>query len=74
MCVSVRVCVCQQASPLCCCVGVELRRQQDSELQQRQRLEAANQRAAEAEQLLAQKEQRLLELKMLLEDSKTRSR
>lgn len=64
----------QQASWLRCCEGAELLRLQANELQQRQRLEAANQRAAEAELLLAQKEQSLLKLKELLEDTKARSR
>lgn len=67
------VCVSQQASRPCSCVGAELGRLQD-DLQPRQRLEAANQRAAEAEQLLAQKEQSLQKLKKLLEESKSRSR
>lgn len=65
---------CCKAWRRCCCVGAEPRRLQDSDLQQRQRLEAANQRAAEAELLLVQKEQRLVELKQLLEDSRSRSR
>lgn len=56
------------------CARTEYKRLKDSEVQHRQKLEAANHRAAELEQQVAQKDQTILKLKKLLEDSKARSR
>lgn len=56
------------------CAGTEYKRLKDSDVQHRQRLEAANHRAAELELQVAEKDQTILKLKKLLEESKTRSR
>lgn len=57
-----------------CSVGKEYQRLKDSDVQQRQKLEAANHRIAELENQLAKKEQLILDQKKLLEDTKTQSR
>lgn len=63
-----------EASMLQCSVGQEFRRLQDSELQQHQKLEAANQRTAELENQLVKKDQLIQVQKKLLEDTKAQSR
>lgn len=57
-----------------CSVGKEYQRLKDSDVQQRQKLEAANHRTAELESQLAKKEQLIQEQKKLLEDTKNQSR
>ena len=57
-----------------CSVGKEFQRLKDSDVQQRQKLEAANHRMAELENQLAKKEQLILDQKKLLEDTKNQSR
>lgn len=57
-----------------CTVGKEYQRLKDSDVQQRQKLEAANHRMAELENQLAKKDQLILDQKKLLEDTKTQSR
>ena len=57
-----------------CSVGRECQRLKDSEVQQRQKLEAANHRIAELESQLAKKDQLILDQRKLLEDSKAQSR
>lgn len=57
-----------------CTVGKEYQRLKDSDVQQRQKLEAANHRTAELESQLAKKEQLIQEQKKLLEDTKNQSR
>nr|XP_046242440.1 TSC complex subunit 1a isoform X2 [Scatophagus argus] len=71
---SVTLCVCQEAFMLQCSVGKEYQRLKDSDVQQRQKLEAANHRIADLENQLAHKEQLILDQKKLLEDTKTQSR
>ncbi|XP_075881613.1 TSC complex subunit 1a isoform X2 [Nelusetta ayraudi] len=65
---------CTEASMLQCTVGKEYQRLKDSDVQQRQKLEAANHRTAELESQLAKKEQLIQEQKKLLEDTKNQSR
>lgn len=55
-------------------LGRENQRLQEADAQQRQKLEAANHRAAELEDQLAKKEQLLVDLKNVLDDAKTQSR
>ncbi|KAM4577181.1 TSC complex subunit 1a isoform 2-T3 [Odontesthes bonariensis] len=57
-----------------CSVGKEFQRLKDSDVHQRQKLEAANHRIAELENQLAKKEQLVLDQKKLLEDTKNQSR
>ncbi|XP_036953762.1 TSC complex subunit 1a isoform X4 [Acanthopagrus latus] len=69
------VCPClQEASMLQCSVGKDYQRLKDSDVLQRQRLEAANHRIAELENQLAKKDQLILDQKELLEDTKAQSR
>ncbi|KAK5933175.1 hypothetical protein CgunFtcFv8_004823 [Champsocephalus gunnari] len=63
-----------EASMLQCTVGKEHQRLKDGDIMQRQKLEAANHRAAELEVQLGRKEQLILDQKELLEDSKARGR
>ncbi|XP_042338281.1 hamartin-like, partial [Plectropomus leopardus] len=63
-----------EKSMLQCSVGKEYQRLRDSDVQQRQKLEAANHRIAELESQLAKKDQLILDQKKLLEDTKTQSR
>ncbi|KAM7415494.1 hypothetical protein PAMA_017820 [Pampus argenteus] len=63
-----------EASMLQCSVGREYQQLKDSDVQQRQKLEAANHRIAELEKELAKKDQLVLEQKKLLEDTKNHSR
>ncbi|XP_062418648.1 hamartin-like isoform X2 [Pungitius pungitius] len=63
-----------EASMLQCTVGNEYQRLKDSDVQQRQKLEAANHRIAELENQLAKKEQLILDHKKLLEDTKAQGR
>ncbi|XP_022620476.1 hamartin-like [Seriola dumerili] len=63
-----------EVSMLQCSVGKEYQRLKDSEVQQRQKLEAANHRIAELENQLAKKDQLILDQKKLLEDTKAQSR
>lgn len=57
-----------------CVVGREYQRLKDVEVQQRQKVEAANHRAAELENQLTKKDQLIVDLKNLLDDTKTQSR
>lgn len=57
-----------------CSVGKDYQRLKDSDVLQRQRLEAANHRIAELENQLAKKDQLILDQKELLEDTKAQSR
>ncbi|XP_062272844.1 TSC complex subunit 1a isoform X2 [Scomber scombrus] len=63
-----------EATMLQCSVGREYQRLKDSDVQQRQKLEAANHRIAELETQLTKKDQLILEQKKLLEDTKNHSR
>ncbi|KAM9360966.1 TSC complex subunit 1a [Symphorus nematophorus] len=63
-----------EASMLQCSVGKEYQRLKDSDVQQRQKLEAANHRIAELENQLSKKDQLIQDQKKLLEDTKTQSR
>ncbi|KAM7390984.1 hypothetical protein PAMP_021704 [Pampus punctatissimus] len=63
-----------EASMLQCSVGREYQQLKDSDVQQRQKLEAANHRIAELENQLAKKDQLVLEQKKLLEDTKNHNR
>ncbi|XP_076586558.1 TSC complex subunit 1a isoform X1 [Chaetodon auriga] len=65
---------CTEASMLQCSVGKEYQRLKDSDVQHRQKLEAANHRITELENQLAKKDQLILDQKKLLEDSKAQSR
>ncbi|XP_068167561.1 TSC complex subunit 1a isoform X2 [Antennarius striatus] len=65
---------CCEVSMLQCSVGKEYQRLKDSDVQQRQKLEAASHRLAELENQLAKKEQLILDQKKLLEDTKAQSR
>ncbi|XP_068616877.1 TSC complex subunit 1a isoform X2 [Brachionichthys hirsutus] len=65
---------CCEVSMLQCSVGKEYQRLKDGDVQQRQKLEAANHRIAELESQLAKKEQLILDQKKLLEDAKAQSR
>ncbi|XP_068457846.1 TSC complex subunit 1a isoform X2 [Clinocottus analis] len=62
------------AAMLQCSVGKEFQRLKDSDVQQRQKLEAANHRMAELETQLALRDQLVLDQKKLLEDTKAQSR
>lgn len=57
-----------------CTVGNEYQRLKDSDVQRRQKLEAANHRIAELENQLAKKDQLILDHKKLLEDTKAQGR
>lgn len=57
-----------------CSVSKEYQRLKDTEVQHRQKLEAANHRITELENLLGKKDQLILDQKKLLEDTKTQSR
>lgn len=57
-----------------CSVGKEYQQLKDSDVQQRQKLEAASHRIADLENQLAKKEQLIQDQKKLLEDTKTQSR
>lgn len=57
-----------------CSVGKEYQRLKDSDVQHRQKLEAANHRIAELENQLTKKEQLIQDQKKLLEDTKNQSR
>uniref|UniRef100_A0AAQ4RU40 TSC complex subunit 1a n=1 Tax=Gasterosteus aculeatus aculeatus TaxID=481459 RepID=A0AAQ4RU40_GASAC len=63
-----------EASMLQCTVGNEYQRLKDSDVQRRQKLEAANHRIAELENQLAKKDQLILDHKKLLEDTKAQGR
>ncbi|KAG7489053.1 hamartin-like isoform X1 [Solea senegalensis] len=63
-----------EASMLQCSVGKEYQHLKDSDVQQRQKLEAANHRIAELENQLAKKDQLILDQKKLFEDMKAQSR
>ncbi|XP_018548927.1 TSC complex subunit 1a isoform X2 [Lates calcarifer] len=63
-----------EVSMLQCSVGKEYQRLKDSEVQQRQKLEAANHRITELENQLAKKDQLILDQKKVLEDTKAQSR
>ncbi|XP_045890723.1 TSC complex subunit 1a isoform X1 [Micropterus dolomieu] len=63
-----------EASMLQCSVGKEYQRLKDSDVQQRQKLEAANHRIAELENQLAKRDQLILDQKKLQEDTKAQSR
>ncbi|XP_029999339.1 hamartin-like isoform X2 [Sphaeramia orbicularis] len=63
-----------EVSMLQCSVGREYQRLKDSDVQQRQMLEAANHRIAELEGQLTKKDQLILDQKKLLEDTKAHSR
>ncbi|KAF0022511.1 hypothetical protein F2P81_025137 [Scophthalmus maximus] len=56
-----------------CSVGKEYQRLRDSDVQQRQKLEAANHRIAELENQLTKTEQLILDQKKLLEETKAQS-
>lgn len=57
-----------------CSVGKEYLRLKDSDVQHRQKLEAANHRLTELESQLAKKDQLILNQKKLLEDTKNQNR
>ncbi|XP_028269866.1 hamartin-like isoform X2 [Parambassis ranga] len=63
-----------EASMLQCSVGKEYQRLKDNDVQQRQKLEAANHRIAELENQLTRKDKLILDQKILLEDTKSQSR
>ncbi|XP_060927271.1 TSC complex subunit 1a isoform X2 [Limanda limanda] len=63
-----------EASMLQCSVGKECQRLRDSDVQQRQKLEAANHRIVELENQLTRKDQLIQDQKKLLEDTKAQSR
>lgn len=65
---------CTEASMLQCSVGKEFLRLKDNDVQQRQKLEAANHRITELESQLARKDQLILSQKKLLEDTKNQNR
>ncbi|XP_030579440.1 TSC complex subunit 1a isoform X2 [Archocentrus centrarchus] len=65
---------CTEASMLQCSVGKEYLRLKDSDVQHRQKLEAANHRITELESQLVKKDQLLLNQKKLLEDTKNQNR
>ncbi|XP_027143107.1 hamartin-like isoform X3 [Larimichthys crocea] len=65
---------CTEASMLQCSVGKEFQRLIDSDVQHRQKLEAANHRTAELEGQLTKKDQLIQDQKKLLEDTKNQSR
>lgn len=57
-----------------CTVGKDVQRLKDRDVQQRQKLEAANHRIMELENQVAKKEKLIMDQKKLLEDSKNQSR
>uniref|UniRef100_UPI0037E721DF TSC complex subunit 1a n=1 Tax=Semicossyphus pulcher TaxID=241346 RepID=UPI0037E721DF len=63
-----------EVSMLQCSVGKEYQRLKDSDVQHRQKLEAANHRIAELENQLAKKDQLILDQKKLLDETKAQSR
>ncbi|XP_029960819.1 hamartin-like [Salarias fasciatus] len=63
-----------EASMLQCIVGKEFQRLKESEVQHRQKLEAANHRTAELENQLLKKDQLIQDQKKLMEDTKAQSR
>ncbi|KAM8885630.1 hamartin-like isoform 2-T2 [Spinachia spinachia] len=63
-----------EASMLQCTVGNEYQRLKDSDVLQRQKLEAANHRIAELENQVAKRDQLILDQKKLLEDTKAQGR
>ncbi|XP_034547558.1 TSC complex subunit 1a [Notolabrus celidotus] len=63
-----------EMSMLQCSVGKEYQRLKDSDVQHRQKLEAANHRIAELESQLAKRDQLILDQKKLLEETKAQSR
>ncbi|CAB1431744.1 unnamed protein product [Pleuronectes platessa] len=63
-----------EASMLQCSVGKECQRLRDSDVQQRQKLEAANHRILELENQLTRKDQLIQDQKKLLEDTKAQNR
>ncbi|XP_060894167.1 TSC complex subunit 1a isoform X1 [Labrus mixtus] len=63
-----------ELSMLQCSVGKEYQRLKDSDVQNRQKLEAANHRIIELENQLAKKDQLILDQKKLLEETKAQSR
>uniref|UniRef100_A0A3P8U264 TSC complex subunit 1a n=1 Tax=Amphiprion percula TaxID=161767 RepID=A0A3P8U264_AMPPE len=65
---------CSEASMLQCTVGKDYQRLKDSDVQLRQKLEAANHRISELETHLSKKDQLIQEQKKLLQDTKTQSR
>ncbi|XP_051806703.1 LOW QUALITY PROTEIN: TSC complex subunit 1a [Acanthochromis polyacanthus] len=65
---------CSEASMLQCTVGKDYQRLKDSDVQLRQKLEAANHRISELETHLSKKEQLIQDQKKLLEDTKNHSR
>lgn len=65
---------CTEASMLQCSVSKEYLRLKDSDVQHRQKLEAANHRITELESQLVKKDQLLLNQKKLLEDTKNQNR
>lgn len=65
---------CTEVSMLQCSVGKEFLRLKDNDVQQRQKLEAANHRITELESQLARKDQLILSQKKLLEDTKNQNR
>ncbi|XP_005953134.2 hamartin isoform X2 [Haplochromis burtoni] len=65
---------CTEASMLQCSVGKEFLRLKDNDVQQRQKLEAANHRITELESQQARKDQLILSQKKLLEDTKNQNR
>ncbi|XP_041854949.1 TSC complex subunit 1a isoform X2 [Melanotaenia boesemani] len=62
-----------EAAMLRCSLEKEFQRLKDSDVQLRQKLEAANHKAAELENQLAKKEQLILDQKRLLEETKNQS-
>ncbi|KAM7018099.1 TSC complex subunit 1a [Tautogolabrus adspersus] len=63
-----------EVSMLQCSVGKEYQRLKDSDVQHRQKLEAANHRIVELENQLAKKDQLILDQKKLLDETKAQSR
>ncbi|CAJ1069561.1 TSC complex subunit 1a [Xyrichtys novacula] len=63
-----------EMSMLQCNVGKEYQRLKDSDVQHRQKLEAANHRITELENQLANKDQLILDQKKLLDETKAQSR
>lgn len=63
-----------EMSMLQCSVGKEYQRLKDSDVQHRQKLEAANHRISELESQLAKRDQLILDQKKLLDETKAQSR
>ncbi|XP_074526805.1 TSC complex subunit 1a [Halichoeres trimaculatus] len=63
-----------EMSMLQCSVGKEYQRLKDSDVQHRQKLEAANHRISELENQLAKRDQLILDQKKLLDETKAQSR